>query len=356
MTTLQLDRRRILTGAAGMAMVSFLPDARALGKTPVKITAAEAVETLLYLPLYVAKMKGFFAQEGLDVTIYNAEQRTIALRAVAAGDALTYNGDPAEPALARMRGVNVKNLGVLVDRAALYVVGRPGIPKNPKEWGDRTIIVPRPPHTAVSLIRMTLISNGYQDVSGHGMVWQLKGGSGVKPGTVRLLPVIAGSELAGLMGHHADMTVLSEPQVSEGVADGMQIVISFSQQFGPFFFTSFAVLEKNIKEQPELVQAFVNAMTKAMIFGHKSPDKAADVGVKRYPDANPKIVTAASHRIIKEGAYPENMLVTKQAYDNNFDKLLPRTHHPAAYYPFDKLMDLSFAEKAAKTIKPGDVD
>lgn len=348
----QLARRQILTGAAGMAIVSFLPGSAALGATPVSVTAAEAVETLLYLPLYVAAAKGFFKQEGLDVTIYNAEQRTIALRAVVAGDALTYNGDPAEPALARKRGVNVRNIGTLVDRAAVYVIGKPGIPKDPKQWGNRTIIVPRPPHTAVSLIQMTLLGSGYQQIDSDGLVWQLKGPA---TATAHLLPVIAGSELAGLLGNKADMTVLAEPLVSEGVADGMEIVISFSQQFGPFFFTSFAVLEKTIKEKPQLVQSFTNAMTKAMLWGHKHPNDAAEVGVKRYPDSNPEIVRAASLRIIKEGAYPENMLVTKAAYDNNFNQLLPQTNHPAAHYPADQLMDLSFAEKAAQAIKPGDV-
>jgi NitT/TauT family transport system substrate-binding protein len=352
MTNWQLNRRGILVGAAGTAMLSFLPGKTALSKTPVKITAAEAVETLLYLPLYVAAAKGFFAQEGLDVTIYNAQQRTIALRAVVAGDALTYNGDPAEPALARKRGVEVKNIGALVDRAAVYILGKAGIPKEPKEWGSRMIIVPRPPHTAVSLIQMTLSRSGYRQTDGDGLVWQIKDGT---TATVRLLPVIAGSELAGLLGQKADMTVLSEPQVSEGVADGMEIVTSFSEQFGPFFFTSFAVLEKTIKEKPELVQAFANAMTKAMIYGHKHPDAAVEVAIKRYPSADPKIVEAAAQRIIAEGAYPENMLVTKAAYDNNFDRLLPLTRHPAAQYPFDQLMDLSFAEKAAKAITPGDV-
>ena len=349
MITFRPNRKQLLTGAGSMVLLSFAPGKDVLGQTPAKVTAAEAVETLLYLPLYVASAKGFFTKEGLDVTIYNAQQRTIALRAVVAGDALTYNGDPAEPALARMRGVKVKNIGVLVNRAATWILGAPDIPKDPKQWGGRTIIVPRPPHTSVSLIQMVLLKNGYHAADSTGLVWQL--GSG----TVRLLPVIAGSELAGLLGHKADMTIVIEPQASQGVAAGMQVKVSFAEEFGPFLYTSFAVLEKTIQEKPEQVQAFCNAMTMAMIYGHKNPEAAADIAVKRYPTADPKVIKAAAHRVISEGAYPENMVVSKQAYDNNFDKLLPKTHHPAAHYPFNELMDLSFAEKAAKTIKPSDV-
>ena len=351
MIDLRPTRRQALFGATGLATISFIGVGRAAAM--VKITAAEAVETMYYLPLYVAKAKGFFEQEGLDVTIYNAQQRTIALRAIVAKDAFTYNGDPAEPALARQRGEDIKNIGVLVNRAAQVVLGKPGIAKDPKSWAGKTIIVPRPPHTAVSLIQMTLIDGGYEKTDADGMVWALKGG---KPSdTIHLIPVVAGSELSALMAGQADLALTNEPATSNGVAAGMQIVISFAEQFGPFYFTSFAVMEDSIKNKPEQVQAFVNAITKAMVYGHKDPDGAAAVAVARYGDSDPKIMKAAAERIIAQGAYPENMVVSKESYDNNFTRLLTATHHPAAGYPFDQLMDLSFAEKAAKAIKSGDV-
>jgi len=350
MSNPRLTRRQTIIGGAAL---SFLPARGVLAKAMVKITAAEAVETMYYLPLYVAKERGFFEQEGLDVTIFNAQQRTIALRAVIAKDAFSYNGDPAEPALAQQKGENVKNIGVLVNRAAQVVLGKAGTSKDPKSWAGQTIIVPRPPHTAVSLIQMTLIDAGYAKTDTDGLVWTLKGG---KPAdAVRLIPVVAGSELSALMAGQAQLGLTNEPGTSNGVAAGLEIVISFAEQFGPFYFTSFAVLGEVIAKQPELVQAFANAMTKAMIYGHKNPDGAAEVAVKRYSDSDPKIMKAAAERIIAQGAYPENLVVTKASYDNNFTRLLTATAHPAAGYPFDKLMDLSFAETAAKTIKPEDI-
>ncbi len=353
MANLILNRRQVLSGAAGFATLGFAAGRGALATAMVKITAAEAVETMYYLPLYVAKAKGFFEQEGLDVTIYNAQQRTIALRAVIAKDAFSYNGDPAEPALAQQKGENVKNIGVLVNRAAQVVLGKPGISKDAKTWVGHTIIVPRPPHTAVSLIQMTLIDAGYEKGDADGMVWKPKGGKA--DDAVRLIPVIAGSELSALMVGQADLALTNEPGTSNGVAAGMEIIVSFAEQFGPFFFTSFAVLGETIEKQPDQVQAFANAITKAMVYGHKNPEGAAEVAVARYANSDPKIMKAAAERIIAQGAYPENLVVSRASYDNNFTRLLTATGHPAAGYPFDKLMDLSFAEKAAKAIKPGDV-
>lgn len=345
-----LNRRRLLAGTAGMATLSLVPMGAGRAQGLVEITAAEAVETMYYLPLYVAHAKGFFEEEGLDVTIYNAQQRTIAVRAVAARDAFSYNGDPAEPALARQRGVGIKNIGTLVDRAAQVVLGQPGTSKDPNDWAGRNIIIPRPPHTAVSLIQMVLIDAGYTKADADGLVWQPESGD-----PIRLVPVIAGSELSALLAGQADLAVVLEPQTSNGVEAGMEVITSFAEQFGPFYFTSFAVLEETIAERAEHVQAFVNGMTKAMVWGHKNPEGAAQVAVDRYADSDPSIMKAAALRIIEQGAYPKNMLVSDEAYRNNFERLLVATDHPAANYAFDELMDLSFAEKAAAAITEADV-
>lgn len=342
MTKTLITRRLFNAGLAAGATLTFLPGS---GRAAVKITAAEAVETMYYLPLYAAKAKGFFEQEGLDVEIFNAQQRTIALRAIVAGDAFTYNGDPAEPAIARQRGVACKNIGVLVDRAVQVVLAKKGMSKNPKDWKGEKIIIPRPPHTAVSLIQMLLIDAGYTKGDADGLVWKPASGA-----NVQLLPVIAGSELSALTAGQANLSVTIEPATSIGASQGFEPVASFAEHFGPFFFTSFAVMEDSIKNKPAQVQSFVNAITKAMVYGHKYPDKVADVAVARYKDSDPNVMRAAAKRIVAQGAYPKNMLVSAESYKNNFERLLPATGHPAAGYKFDELMDMSFAEKAAAAI------
>jgi len=242
MTKTPITRRLFNAGLAAGATLTFLPGS---GRAAVKITAAEAVETMYYLPLYAAKAKGFFEQEGLDVEIFNAQQRTIALRAIVAGDAFTYNGDPAEPAIGRQRGVACKNIGVLVDRAVQVVLAKKGMSKNPKDWKGEKIIIPRPPHTAVSLIQMLLIDAGYTKADADGLVWKPASGA-----NVQLLPVIAGSELSALTAGQANLSVTIEPATSIGASQGFEPVASFAEHFGPFFFTSFAVMEDSIKNKP----------------------------------------------------------------------------------------------------------
>ncbi len=348
-----ISRRRFLAAAGGAAaVVSFepLPGFSGRARAAVKLTHAEAVETLYYLPLYVAKTEGFFEKEGLDVTIFNAQQRTIAVRAVVAGDAFTYCGDPAEPALARQRGADIKNIGVIVYRAGGGILSKKGFPRDAKQWKGASVIVPRPPHTSVSLIQLTLMRAGYTQADQDGLVWKPADAAGDKD-HVRLVPVISATELAALVAGQGQLSVALEPDLSNGVASGLDIVTTFAEEFGPYFYTSIAASGASIAKQAELVQRYTDAMTRAMMWGHKYPDRAAQVAVKRYADANAKIVADAATRIIKQEAYPKNMLVSRAAYDQNFNNVLVRTKHPAAGYKWDDLMELSFAEKAVARIK-----
>lgn len=344
-----LTRRQFTTLAGAGALVTFSPFGGANGKAMIKMTAAEAVETLYYLPLYVAHALGFFKDEGLDVTIFNAQQRTIAMRAVVAGDAFTYNGDPAEPAIARQKGAKVKNIGVLVDRAGGAILGKKGISKDPKDWKGKRLITPRPPHTSVSLVQMVLLRAGYEKADKDGMKFKPKGGA--DKDAVTLIPIVAGGELAALDADQADLSIVLEPNIAIGIAKGYEHITSFAAQFGPFLYTSFAVAEESIAKHRGQVQAFANAMQKACLFGHAHPDKAAEVAVKRYNTQDPKIIAAAAKNIIRDKAYPEGFLVSEKSYHQNFDQLLVRTGHPAAKYPMKDLMDNSFAEKAMKSVK-----
>jgi NitT/TauT family transport system substrate-binding protein len=348
-----MTRRGFLgTAATASAVIAFepLPGLSGRARAAVTLTHAEAVETLYYLPLYVAKAEGFFEKEGLDVTIFNAQQRTIAVRAVVAGDAFTYNGDPAEPALARQRGADIKNVGVIVYRAGGGILSKKGVPKDARQWKGASIIVPRPPHTSVSLIQLTLMKAGYTQADQDGLVWKPADGSGDKD-LVRLHPVIAATELSALVAGQGQLSVALEPDLSNGVAQGYDIVTTFADEFGPYFYTSIAASGPTITKQAELLQRYCDAMTRAMMWGHKYPAKAAQVAVKRYADANPGIISEAAVRIIKQEAYPKNMLVSRASYDQNFNNVLVRTKHPAAGYKWEELMDLSFAEKSVAKIK-----
>src|SRR5436309_248602 len=73
-----------------------------------KISIAEPGKLFLYIPLYYAIDRGYFAKEGLAVEMLTAGRRDLAMTAVIAGEAFASVHDPVEVALARSRGATVK--------------------------------------------------------------------------------------------------------------------------------------------------------------------------------------------------------------------------------------------------------
>src|SRR5438876_359572 len=69
-----LDRRRTLkTGLATLACAAAPLASRAQQKSRVKIRYNEVVRSMLYAPAYVAIVKGYFDELGLDVTLATAQ-------------------------------------------------------------------------------------------------------------------------------------------------------------------------------------------------------------------------------------------------------------------------------------------
>ena len=71
----------------------------ALAEGLTRLTVAEPVHLIGYLPLYVAIHEGYFAEEGLDVTVVQATGGTH-VTAVVSGDAFAVIGGGESNALA----------------------------------------------------------------------------------------------------------------------------------------------------------------------------------------------------------------------------------------------------------------
>ena len=69
-----------------------------------KVTICQFAQVFVYLPLYIAKEKGFFEQEGLDISLINGGGDDKTFAAVASGQAQFGVADPTFAAIAREKG------------------------------------------------------------------------------------------------------------------------------------------------------------------------------------------------------------------------------------------------------------
>src|SRR5579872_7383297 len=116
-----------------------------------KLTVAEAGRLFIYMPLYYAIDQGFFRKEGLDVSMFTANRRDLAMKAVIAGESFASVHDPIEAVLAKSRGADVKIVAPVVDVAAIWLVGDTDITGDPKTWQGKTVAQATPPNTNYSM-------------------------------------------------------------------------------------------------------------------------------------------------------------------------------------------------------------
>jgi NitT/TauT family transport system substrate-binding protein len=69
-----------------------------------KVVVNQAFEHLLYIGLYVAEDKGYFDEEGLDVTIETGGGDAQAFAALSSGSAQFAQGDPGFVAIGKTKG------------------------------------------------------------------------------------------------------------------------------------------------------------------------------------------------------------------------------------------------------------
>lgn len=119
MTHIHLQRRLLLGAALGV------PAGRlAHGSDPAadKVTFATAAVTMLYLPIYVADVMGYFVQQRIDAEITTFQSGATAFAAVLGGSANIYLGAPSTAISAIDRGSDAVIIGAVLTEFALDLV------------------------------------------------------------------------------------------------------------------------------------------------------------------------------------------------------------------------------------------
>ncbi len=114
-----LRRRLILAAALGATTVV---SARAADPAADRVTFATAAVTMLYLPIYVADVMGYFTQQRIDAEITTFQSGTTAFAAVLGGSANIYLGAPSTAISAIDRGSDAVIIGAVLTEFALDLV------------------------------------------------------------------------------------------------------------------------------------------------------------------------------------------------------------------------------------------
>jgi len=266
--------------------------------TPVVVN--QAFEHLLYIALYVAKDKGFFEQQGLDVRIDTGGGDAQAFSALTSGSAQFAQGDPAFVAIANEKGWEGRVVAMAVDRAAIWGVT---FDKGTKPFADpigfkgKTVATYPEPNTAYVIQK------------------QLDEKAGLVIGkNTKILQVPFGTELSTLQNKQADIAQTIEPNVSQVEHQGGVVVFSYPDAYGPLAFTGVMTSKKLIDENPQVVQKFITAYEQALQFIHNDFGGTLAVAQKRLPNLAPQVTQAALKRLIDSGSIPTHASVNPDSW------------------------------------------
>lgn len=342
-----MKAREKITLFAALAICMLGWQAPADAQSLRKISIAEPGKLFLYIPLYYAIDRGYFAKEGLDVEMLTAGRRDLAMTAVIAGQAFASVHDPVEAALARSRGARVKIIAPVVIAPANWLVADKDITQDQKTWRGKVIALSVPPNTQYSIFMKELREGGWTQVDPT--TYRL-GADNDPARYLKFLLGAFGADLALVMTGKANMALMLEPGVStvEQKA-GKHIIKDYPAALGPFLFSSINVSEETIQRDRETVQKLLNAMGAAFRYAYTHPDDLAQVAMKRYPDIDPKIVESGVKRMVKANSFTTDVLFTKASFEKNMEFLaIGQPESPALKVKWEDVADTSFAEHAAK--------
>ena len=244
----------------------------------VATTSARSAETITYLfpappvlpafaPIQLAKGKGYFAQEGLDVNYAVGRGGVDVAKQVGAGNAPVGGIVADGPIVVRQNGVPIKIVAVFGGRGFMQLVVRAdaGIEK-PADLKGKTISV-----------------MSYQDTTYYALLGLLA--------SVGLSQDDVNIQSAGPTGVW-EFVATGKSVAMAGVPDwippvqaaGVKVKIIPTDEFFPHMAQAIAASDDIIKQKPEMIRKFVKAALRGMKDMMDNPDKAADEFVSFVPE------------------------------------------------------------------------
>lgn len=299
------------------------------------LTVTEPVHLIGYLPLYTAIHEGYFAEEGLDVTVVQATGGAH-VTAVVSGDAFAVIGGVDSNCLANQGNSDpVTAIVNCVNRANVYLFARKGLVPASDSSEDM----------AAFLKGKTIIAGRYGG-SPNLLTRYLLRQVGLDPDKdVTLIENADESTVTAMLQHgQGDIGNGGEPQISEGITAGIweEPFVKFPD-LGDYSYSVIGVRRSTIEKDPETCQAFVRAMLKALRAVQEDHELAARILELEFPTLTPEGREAALTRAWEDHLWSEDGIITPQAVETNM-AVLQSSGIFEGTWSYDDLVDMQFIE------------
>lgn len=268
-------RKSILLGVAALSVLALSAcgttapatntgDSASGSTTPTKITVG-VIPIVDTAPIWLGVKKGFFKDEGLDVTVQPTTGGAASVPGVVAGSYDFAFGNFVSTMVANDKGLGLK-----------YVTNGNSTAGDP-DFG--AVIVPAisPIKTPADLSGKTISVNNLQNI-GDTTIRTVVDDDGGDSSKIKFVEVAFPDAEAALTNKQVDAAWILAPFLNSAVANGARVISYNFSAFDPGLdIAGYFTLAKTVKEKPELTKSFTIAMNKSLEYADSHPDEVKQI-------------------------------------------------------------------------------
>ena len=291
-----------------------------------------------FLPIYVARHKGYFKDEGIDLkTAVLAAGGFV--NATLSGDAFAFIGSVDHNAFARANGKSLMAVSNLLGRANIYMMARTDLPPFtgdlPSYLKGKRIAVGAYGGTPNNVLRYFLKR------------WDLdprRDVTLIEVGNSSIVP-------ASIKSKQADLGVSSEPFITQLYKQGLwtQPIFNAGKELGPFVDTAVSVRGDMLEKDPATVKSFVKAVVRALRYVDANRDEMLAFAKTEFPTASEEDLKASLDRAFADRIYSTDGFITPESWTTG-ETIVREAgilKQPVAY---NEVIDMRFVNEVKKEL------
>ena len=279
--------------------------------------------------------EGYFAEEGLDLTLVTGFGADKTMTAVISGEAdIGFMGAEAS-IYAYQEGATdpVVNFAQLTQRAGNFLVAREEMPDF--TWDD---------------LRGKRVLGGRKGGMPEMVFEYILRNHNINPATDLEIDqsIDFGSTAAAFTGDmSADFTVEFEPSATALEKEGKgYVVAALGVDSGYVPYTSYSAKTSFLNENPQIIQSFTNALQKGMDYvQNHSPEEIAQVISPQFPETDMDTLTTIVNRYYEQDTWKENLVFEKDSFELLQD-ILESAGELEKRVDYEQLITTEFAKSA----------
>lgn len=300
------------------------------------VTLNEVAHSIFYAPQYVAIEEGYFAEEGIDLQLITGFGADKTMTAVLSGEAdIGFMGSESSIYVYSQNPDDyIVNFAQLTQRAGNFLVARE--PVENFQWSDlkgKDILGGRKGGMPQMVFEYILKKNNLDPAADMNIDQSID----------------FGATAAAFSGGQGDFTVEFEPGASTLEKEGAgYVVASLGIDSGYVPYTAYSAKQSFLKEHPELVQGFTNALQKGMDYvQNHTPEEIAKVIAPQFKETDLEDITTIVTRYYEQDTWKKDLIFEEPSFTLLQD-ILEEAGELEQRVPYEELVTTEFAEKAAQ--------